>query len=222
VATEWEILDHVPIIKWLKCPPTKYDFLSFEEAGRLTTFQEPEWCTMIIVALKTRMRLGELRALQWDDVDLVTGRLVVRRSAWKTIVGSPKNNRTRELPLSSEALRALKSHRHLRGELVFCKPDGSMLTKEGCKHPLWRACKRAGLRRIGWHVCRHTFASHLVMRGAPIKAVQELLGHSTLEMTMRYSHLSADVRMAAVELLDRKPSANMARTEGSATARPRN
>jgi site-specific recombinase XerD len=51
---------------------------------------------------------------------------------------------------------------------------------------------------------RHTFASHLVMRGAPIKAVQELLGHATIEMTMRYSHLSPDVRRDAVALLDRR------------------
>jgi site-specific recombinase XerD len=74
-----------------------------------------------------------------------------------------------------------------------------MFTKNECKHPLWRACERAGLRRIGWHVLRHTFASHLVMRGAPLKAVQELLGHATIEMTMRYAHLSPDTRRDAVD-----------------------
>ena len=105
--------------------------------------------------------------------------------------------------MSDEVLRALKAHRHLRGELVFCDADGRMLTKGECRHPLWRACKRAGLRQLGWHALRHTFASHLVMRGAPIKAVQELLGHSTIEMTMRYAHLSPDVRKDAVRLLDR-------------------
>ena len=56
-----------------------------------------------------------------------------------------------------------------------------------------RACRKAGLRQIGWHVLRHTFASHLVMRGAAMKVVQELLGHATIEMTMRYAHLSPDV-----------------------------
>src|SRR5712672_1495501 len=69
-------------------------------------------------------------------------------------------------------------------------------------HPIWRACKRAGLRPISWHVLRHTFASHLVMRGVPLKAVQELMGHATIEMTMRYAHLSPDVRRSAVQLLD--------------------
>ena len=85
---------------------------------------------------------------------------------------------------------------------MFCDGDGHMLSKGACKWPLRRACRRAGLRRIGWHVLRHSFASHLVMRGAPLKAVQEMLGHSTIEMTMRYSHLSPDVRRDAVRLLD--------------------
>ena len=78
-----------------------------------------------------------------------------------------------------------------------------MLTKGATKHPLLRACKRAGLRQIGWHVLRHTFASHLVMKGAAIKAVQELLGHRTIKMTERFAHLSPDVRRDAVRLLDR-------------------
>jgi hypothetical protein len=61
----------------------------------------------------------------------------------------------------------------------------------------------AALGHIGWHVLRHTFASHLVMKGATLKAVQELLGHADIRMTMRYAHLSASARREAVELLDR-------------------
>ena len=62
--------------------------------------------------------------------------------------------------------------------------------------------RRAGLRRISWHVLRHTFASRLTMRGVPLKAVQELLGHATIEMTMRDAHLSPTVTRNAVQVLD--------------------
>lgn len=72
------------------------------------------------------------------------------------------------------------------------------------------ASVQAGLRRIGWHALRHTFASHLVMRGAPLRAIQELLGHATIEMTMRYAHLSPHVGRDAVRLLDVAPGAPMA------------
>jgi integrase len=114
------------------------------------------------------------------------------------IIGTPKGGRAREVPLSDDAAGALRAHR----ELVFAGVDGPLLTSGACKWPLWRACRRAGLRRIGWHVLRHTFASHLVMRGVSIKAIQELLGHASIEMTMRYAHLSPDVRRDAVRLLD--------------------
>lgn len=205
LAVEWEQLDHLPPFKWLKVPDPEFDFLDFEEAGRLVAAADEAWRPMILVGLKAGLRLGELIALRWEDVDLVAGRLMVRRAVARGIIGTPKSGRSREIPTSDELLRALKGHRHLRGELVFCDADGRLLTKEECKHPLWRACKRAGLRLLGWHALRHTFASHLVMRGAPIKAVQEMLGHATIEMTMRYSHLSPDVRKDAVSLLDRAP-----------------
>jgi integrase len=157
---------------------------------------------MILVALRTGMRIGELMALQWQDVDLVAGRITVRHNVVWGHHGTPKSGKPREIPLSNDALAALKSHRHLRGALVFCDDGGHLLTEGEVRHPLWRACKRAGLRQITWHVCRHSFASHLVMRGVPIRAVQELMGHSTILMTMRYAHLAPEVTRDAVQLLD--------------------
>ena len=97
-----------------------------------------------------------------------------RRSDWRGHVGTPKNGKSREMPISPVLLEALKAHRHLKGEMVFC-PDGEggrPFKENELRRPLYRACKKAGLRRIGWHVLRHTFASHLVMRGVPLKAVQ--------------------------------------------------
>ena len=202
IAAEWGLLEVVPPIRWLKAPPPEFDFLTFDEAERLIAAAEPKWRAMIIVAARTGLRIGELLALRWRDVDLEAGRLVVRRSASYGEVSTPKNGRTRELPLSDEARAALIEQRHERGELVFCDDNGAMLTRNSCRRPLHRACKRAGIRRIGWHKLRHSFASHLTMRGAPLKSVQELLGHSTIEMTMRYAHLSPDARRDAVRLLD--------------------
>lgn len=77
-----------------------------------------------------------------------------------------------------------------------------MLCRDNVKRALPRACRKAGLREVGWHTLRHTYASHLAMLGVPLKMIQELLGHSTMEMTMRYAHLAPDVKKQAVQLLD--------------------
>lgn len=70
-------------------------------------------------------------------------------------------------------------------------------------HGLYRSCRLAGIREVGWHTLRHTYATQLVARGAPLRAVQELLGHSTILMTERYAHVSPDTLRAAVALLSR-------------------
>ncbi|MGC4089416.1 MAG: tyrosine-type recombinase/integrase [Polyangiaceae bacterium] len=214
VAAEWGKLHTVPRVRWLQTPPPRFDFLTFEEAARLVDGADPQWRAMVLIGLRTGLRQGELIGLLWDDIDLVAGRLVVRRNAVRGIVGTPKNGRSREVPLSDDAVAALRAlPSRFPGGQVFAVPDGRMLTKGECKHPLWRACRKAGLRQVGWHVLRHSFASHLAMRGVAIKAIQELLGHTTLEMTMRYAHLSPDVRRDAVRLLDGLPAPPVPRPE---------
>lgn len=123
LAAEWEIISHTPPIKWLKVPDPELDFLDFEEAARLVKGGAGEWATMIGLGLGTGMRQGELLALRWEDVDLIAGRLMVRRAVARGIIGTPKSGKAREIPLNGTVMSALKAHRHLRGELVFCEPE---------------------------------------------------------------------------------------------------
>ena len=204
VAARWERIESVPRVAWVKTEKPRFRFLDFDEAARLVegASHEPLAHAMVVLALNTGLRLGELLALKWDAVDLKAGRLHVREAVARGIVGTPKSGRAREVPLNETALAILKEHRHLRGPLVFCNDDGAMLTKNEAKGPLRRARVRAGITALGWHDLRHTFAPHLTMRGVPLKAVQELLGHATIDMTMRYAHLSPDVTRDAVRALD--------------------
>ena len=77
--------------------------------------------------------------------------LVVSRNLSRGEITTPKNGKTREIPLGDDVLASLKRHRHLRGEVVFCQADGRMLTKGETKHPLRRACRkgRSPVRLVG-------------------------------------------------------------------------
>ncbi len=206
LAAKWKIIERAPEFENVRVPLPEFRFFSHEESERLIQAADPEWRCMILTALRTGLRIGELLALRKEDVDLKAGRLVVRRSMYRGQVGPTKTGRNREVPLGTAVLGALKAHWHLKGPLVFCKEDGQTLTDRECRRPLDRACRKAGLPQVGWHVLRHSFASQLTMRGAPLKAVQELLGHSQISMTQRYAHLSPEVRREAVALLDTKQS----------------
>ncbi len=204
-AKKRKLIVELPEIEWLRVGDQGFDFLDFEEAERLIAgaVKDEEWSTAVLLALKSGMRLGELRGLRNHDVDLVAGKVHVKWNLWRNHEGTPKSGRNRTIDLPASALAALKEHRHLRGKRVFLNPAGEDYTIAEWRHGLYRACRRAGLRRVGWHVLRHTFASHLVMRGESIKVVQELLGHATLTMTTRYAHLGPGAARAAVASLDR-------------------
>ncbi|MFM2153761.1 MAG: integrase [Pseudomonadota bacterium] len=111
---------------------------------------EPEWMAMVLTGRETGLRLGERLALRWQEVGLVAGRLVVRRSDGRALIGAPKNGKSREVPLRDEARSMLRRHRHMMGELLFCREDGAMLKAEQCRAPSKRACKNAGPRRVSW------------------------------------------------------------------------
>jgi site-specific recombinase XerD len=92
----------------------------------------------------------------------------------------------------------------LKSPYVFCDSEGNRFYE--VKRSFATACKKAGLENIRFHDLRHTFASHLVMKGASLKVVQELLGHADIKMTMRYAHLSQAHMRESVSLLNSLPS----------------
>ena len=208
-AAEIGLIESAPRVRMPKLPPTQFDFLADDEYERLLRAAEsdPLRYALIAVAREAGLRKGEILALEWGDVDLVARTLTVRRSVWYdnqsvAHVGAPKSGRERRIPMTERLHATLTKHRHLRGRRVFCNDDGSPLTPGQVESYLATTCRRAGLRTIGWHVLRHTFASHLAQRGASPKAIQELLGHSEMGTTMRYMHLAPAHHREAVALLD--------------------
>lgn len=203
-AYKWLKLKGVPPeITWLKCPPPNTDYLSFDESELLLSSADGVIREMIFTALRTGMRLGELIGLQWSSIDW-HNRLIIVRHSWcnsAKALGSPKSNRERHIDMTADLYAVLLKRRKDTG-FVFIDTNDEHFGHYRLGRILTNVCKKAGLRHIGWHVLRHTFASHLVMLGAPVAAVQKLLGHSAIDMTMRYAHLSPSTLRTAIDLLN--------------------
>ena len=151
---------------------------------------------MVLSAMNTGLRRGELFHLQWTDVDLSGNNLTVRG-------GTAKSGNTRYVPLHEEATRVLRRwHKNARGStFVFPGENGGRLKSV---QTAWRRLLRdAGIREFRWLDLRHHFASQLVMAGVDLNTVRELLGHSDIAMTLRYAHLSPDHKAEAVGKLNR-------------------
>jgi len=200
-AKKWLELDRIPEIALLRTPPPQHHFLTEEECSKLLTHLEQPWFDIAYVALRTGLRLGELRALHWADVNLENRSLVVRYS-WCAIakkVLSPKGNATRNIPLSADIVTLLEG-RDQSSKLVF-ESNGHVLDDKKLNRALSRACKKSQIPKITCHGLRHTYASHLAMKGAPIVTIQKLLGHTDIKVTMRYAHLSKESVAEVASLL---------------------
>jgi integrase len=200
-AQEWKLLGVIPKVRLLKVQPHKYDFLSEAECKSILSHSQAVIHEIILIALNTGMRFGEIIALDWQDVDLGRRILSVNKSIAHGILGSPKSNKARHIPLSLIVCQALNERKKDSG-YVFANEQGEPLRQSYCCDALHRVCLLAGLRKIGWHALRHTFASTLVKKGVSLKAVQELLGHSDIRMTMRYAHLGYSELRAAIDVLE--------------------
>ena len=147
---------------------------------------------MVLLTMNTGLRRGELFALRWSNVDI--------DHKYLTVAGSySKTGKTRHIPLNDEALKVLQQWRSQTGQkigLVFMGKSGGRLTDI---KKSWRAVLQdAGIENFRWHDLRHHFASRLVMESVDLNTVRELLGHSTITMTLRYAHLAPEHMADAV------------------------
>jgi integrase len=204
-ARDWDTPAAAPKLKPLRLQKPSFDCLTREESERLlAAMTSTRWKAMAMLALHSGLRRGELFGLRWQDVDLENAVLVVRQSIVEGIVGPPKNYRERSIPLDRAALEALASMPQTH-ELIFHRGNGRPLTCSTAQGALYRACLRASLRLIGWHTFRHTFASWLATAGVPVPSIQVLLGHASITMTMRYTHIASSALRDAVFTLDPRP-----------------
>lgn len=176
--------------------------------GAFTDHMKP----LVVLALNTGMRRGELFNLAWRDVDL-------HRRIVTVAGGGAKSGRTRHIPLNDEAFAVLTAWRN-QSDANMARVFPSPVTGERLDNinTAWReVVKQAKLPDFRFHDLRHTFASNLVMRGADLTTVRELLGHADIETTLRYAHLAPEHRAAAVALLGKpKPEATTTATGASA------
>ncbi len=214
-AEEWGLLHAAPRIRLAKVPPAKFDYLTPGESRQLLAAEDrPRWRLFFLCALRTGLRSGELIGLRWEDVDLNEGLVHVRRSIVRGTEGPPKSNRFRQVPLADDLLDALAGVRRESGP-VFTNRTGDPLSWDACRNALRRACRRAGLRNIGLHALRHTFASQLARQNVSLLFIQGFLGHSTMQMTQRYAHVPTAALRHVVQVL---PAAELATlTDGVGT-----
>jgi integrase len=147
---------------------------------------------IFLTAAFTGLRLGELRALHWRDVDFAGSLLRVRTSYAARALTAPKSGKVRSVPLApdvAQALARLADRRLFTGEddLVFVGDDGGYLDDSALRRRYKVALKRAGLRPLRFHDLRHTFGTRMIAK-ADIRRVQEWMGHADIQTTMRYLH----------------------------------
>lgn len=185
---EWGWIEENPLLKVTKMkePRGRVRFLSDDERKKLLEeckkSDSPCLYIIVVLALSTGARRMEILNLRWQDVDLARGIITLHET---------KNGERRVLPLAGHALELIKHHakiRQLNCDLVF--PGKSLQNPVDIRTPWETAVKRADIKDFRFHDLRHSTASYLAMNGASLAEIAEILGHKTLQMVKRYSHLS--------------------------------
>ncbi len=195
LAERWQLhqgANPVRLVPFLREDNLKFRTLSEAEERKLLSCSPPYLREMILFAINTGLRSGEIFRLSWEEIDLELKRI-------KPIVR--KTRRPLAVPLNETAYEVLVGRYAVRhGPYAFYNPSTGDRFKD-CKLGLKGSLRRAGLTGITWHTFRHTFATRLTRSGVDLVTVKELLGHSTVAVTMRYAHSNDETKRAAVSRL---------------------
>ncbi|MCQ2371236.1 MAG: site-specific integrase [Akkermansia sp.] len=203
-AVEWGYIREVPKVRKMReTRKENTDFLTFDEASRLLSACAPGdiGSPYVWLALRAGLRVGEIRGLVWGDWD--GRRLNVSRQVTKEgRVTGTKSGKGRSVPVPDDLKEYLDGSRNGAPDSAPIAYRGS--ATEGAS-ALARLLKAAGISRegssIGMHDLRHTYASHLAMKGVSLQVIQRLLGHADISMTQRYAHLLQGAVDEAVQVL---------------------
>jgi integrase len=146
----------------------------------------------VVISIHTGMRKGESLSLRWNQIR--GGFIYLEKT---------KTDQARQIPIDGdleECLKAIRKRQGLRCEYVLADEKGRAL--KDIKTAFGGACRRAGIRDLRPHDLRHTFASHYMMRGGSLAALQKILGHADIKMTMRYAHLSKEFARTEIQNLN--------------------
>ncbi|WP_433581620.1 tyrosine-type recombinase/integrase [Paenibacillus amylolyticus] len=197
----------------------KVDYWSKDEVQTFFSRLDHRLSIMFVLAIYTGMRRGEILGLRFSDIDFENSMISIRQTLKprKRIKDGGKNaNASRSIPLSEFVVAELKKQRTMitkekwdakenyhNNDLVVCHPDGEPVSL-GNFHKFWvRILNNTNMRHIRFHDLRHTFASLMLSAGVHAKVVQEIMGHSSIKVTLdMYSHLIPSMQRSAVNVLD--------------------
>lgn len=224
-AADWGYLRHNPAskVKDPRVPRREMDFLTPAEVRLLLEHIPDAWYSLILTAVTTGLRLGELLAMKWGNLDWAAARYhvretVVRGSRTRPVGFGPVKTdcSLQSVDLTPRLLETLRQHQSYQAEvrlmatsyselnLIFATAKGLTLDDRNvAQRVLEPSLKAAGLRRIRFHDLRHTCASLLIAQGENVKYVQRQLRHASAQITFdRYGHLLPEARQEAVRRLD--------------------
>ena len=167
--------------------PAREQYLESDEIAKLVSCTRKRSKTLILFAVYTGMRRGEILRVDWKDINFSTNIINIDES---------KSGRKREVPINTDLRRVLQSLNPQKSGKVF------PLSEKQVEYDFKHALKESSIKKIRFHDLRHTFASLYMMRGGLITDLQRILGHSDLKMTQRYAHFSPSYLRKSIEIMD--------------------